>query len=250
MSLSDQDLEKITKEELVAEYRRVEEARDLVFSVASHDLRSPFSGLLGLSGMLATGTDDLSAGELSEYLVTMNESLKNTYLLLENLFEWGQIERERFDKTVEQIPLQILIDEVLEPLSPMIERKGISIRRLCDAEQLVTGNSKMIEFVLKNFISNAVKFSHKGGIVEVGFDPDSPAVFVKDHGIGISEENTAKLFSMKTRWRIHGTEGENGTGLGLIVSTRFASVFGAELKVESTPGEGSTFFLILTEARA
>ncbi|HAK45948.1 MAG TPA: hypothetical protein DCO79_08540, partial [Spirochaeta sp.] len=150
--------------------------------------------------------------------------------------------------TIESIPLKIAIDEVLESLGTQVQDKEIEVVHKYDPEQIIESNSKMFEFVMKNFILNAVKFSERGSRVEITCHAEKSraAVSVKDYGIGISEENINKLFSTNVNWRIHGTEGENGTGLGLLASSRYADYFGAELSVESTPGIGSTFTIILS----
>ncbi|MDC7227501.1 MAG: HAMP domain-containing sensor histidine kinase [Spirochaetales bacterium] len=244
---TEEDLTILSKSELVEAYRRVKESRDKVFSVVSHDLRSPFSGLLGLSEMLVSDAARMTAEELQEYLSAMNDSLKNTYALLENLFEWGQIEREKYVRTLEQIPLQIIIDELLELLEVQRSEKDVTVLRLFDRDQLIETNSRMVEFVLKNFISNAIKFSESGSRLEIGCSDDGKEVYVRDFGVGIKSENIEKLFSMTASWRSQGTNGEGGTGLGLLAANRYAESFGGKIRVESAPGEGSTFTLILQE---
>lgn len=245
------ELENLSKSELIKAYNQIKQSRDRVFKIASHDLRSPFSGLLGLSEMLASGFEKLPPEDLKEYILTMRDSLENTYKLLENLFNWGLIERQKYDKKIETIPCKIVVEEVLNELAKEISLKEIIIVHDYDNEYLVQTNSRMLEFVLKNFISNAVKFSHRGGRVTIscGSVDKGHAVQITDEGLGISEENLKKLFSIDASWKIHGTEGETGTGLGLLASGRFAECFGAEISVVSALGKGSTFSLILPELR-
>ena len=248
----DLNFEELSKSELIEFCKDCVKSRDRVFSIASHDLRSPFSGLLGLSELLAAGYEDMKHSEIEEYLCTMHDSLKNTYKLLENLFEWGQIERNKFNKTIELIPLKIVVDETLVALGQEVSNKGLEIIHLYDSEQLVKANSRMLEFILKNFLSNAVKFSNREGKIEIGCktSDDGTVISVRDYGLGITEANMNNLFKIDVNWRILGTEGEGGTGLGLLASNRYAESFGAAIKVESAPGEGSTFSLILSESPA
>ena len=250
MNPDDEELKTLTRDELIEACLQMRDSRDRVFSIVSHDLRSPYSGLLGLSDLLAGSSADLSRAELDEYLSTMNEALRNSYRLLENLFEWGQIERDKFDRTIETIPLGMIMIDILEPLEQQISAKQIELVQDFEYEQTVHTNSRMIEFVVKNLISNAVKYSKRGGVVRVGYRlvDGKPAVYVEDEGIGISKDNIARLFSITSNWKIHGTENENGTGLGLLASYRYAEEFGAEIRVESIQGKGSTFIIVLPEA--
>ena len=247
---ADSYLQELSKSELIEYCSRVKESRDRVFSIVSHDLRSPFSGLLGLSDMIVTDFDNIDRSELKEFLETMLESLKNTYNMLENLFEWGQIERAQYVKRVEMIPLGIVVEEVVQELGKLVSGKDMQIVYLFNSEEIVRTNSRMLEFVLRNFVSNAAKFSNRGGRIEVDCKTHGAGtiISVRDYGIGITEENMDKLFMPSVNWRIHGTEGECGTGLGLLAANRYAESFGAEIKVESVPGSGSTFSLILSEA--
>ena len=249
MDIDNEDLENLSKSDLINAYNHARRSRDRVFRIVSHDLRSPFSGLLGLSEILASGFKDLPPEDLEEYILTMRDSLENTYKLLENIFNWGQIERRKYDKTIETIPCSIIVEEVLNELSKEISAKGIIILHDYDSEYLLRTNSRMLEFVLKNLISNAIKFSARGSRVKISCASAETNHVLKiiDEGIGISEENQKKLFSIDANWKIHGTEGESGTGLGLLASNQFAECFGAGIKVESAPGKGSTFSLILPE---
>jgi signal transduction histidine kinase len=248
----EENIENLTKEELLKEYREMKLSRDRVFTIASHDLRSPFSGLLGVSEMLVKDFDKISGEDLKKYLSAMNQSLATTCELIENLSEWGRIERRKYDKTIESIPLRLLLEEVTDEISDMISGKEIEVIFDFEDELIIQANSMMVEFVMKNLLSNAVKFSRRGTKITIGFRSTEKGgvISVKDQGIGISEENKKKLFNIDVNWKARGTEGEPGTGVGLLSSSHFAGYFGASIRVESTEGAGSTFSLILPESRA
>ncbi len=247
MNIDEADLINLSKDELIEAYKDLQKSRDKVFIIASHDLRSPFSGLLGLSEMLASGVEDLSTDDVKTYVSTIHESLKNTYQLIENLFEWGRIERRKYNTTIETIPLKLVLEEVLTELEEVLAGKDIEIDHRYNPEQMIKANSKMFEFILKNLVSNAVKFSVRGSRVIISYveKGNGCIVSVKDEGVGIEPENLENLFRIDSKWKTHGTEGEAGIGLGLIASGRYADFFGAEITAESTPGKGSTFSLIL-----
>ena len=159
----------------------------------------------------------------------------------------GRIERQRTEKVIETIPLKLLFEEIINELASFIEKKEMVIIHKYDEEVVLEANSRLLEFVFKNFLSNAVKYSERGSEIVIDFkvsDHES-IISVADKGVGISSENIDKIFSLNQNWKTHGTEGEYGTGLGLLASTRFADYFNAKINIESTPGEGSTFSLIL-----
>jgi len=248
MSIDYQEFQELTKDEIIEKYSQMKLSRDRVFAIASHDLRSPFSGLLGISEMLSQNIEGFSPEELKEYIGTIHESLQNTYNLIENLFEWGRIERKKIEKTIEHIPLKLVLQEILGGLEAFFLQKEISIEHDYDEEVIVLANSKMLEFILKNFLTNAVKYSARGSVVTIrciknGIDDE---VQVIDRGVGISPENQDKLFRPEVSWKRHGTEGEPGTGLGLLASSSFAGYFGAKIRLRSAEAEGSTFSLILS----
>ena len=247
MSISDDQIWELSKEEIIEEYKQMKLSRDRVFAIASHDLRSPFSGLLGISEMLSANVSSFSADDLKEYMGTIHESLQNTYNLIENLFEWGRIERNKLEMTLELIPFKLVLEEVLNIIEPEITKKEIEIEHDYNVELIVSANSKMLEFILKNFLINAIKFSTRGSKIVVrcvknGLDDE---VQVVDEGIGISPENQEKLFKSEVSWKRHGTEGEPGTGIGLLASSRYAAYFDAEIRLKSAENEGSVFSLIL-----
>ncbi len=242
-------IEEMTPAELAEYAADLKTILNRVFTITSHDLRSPFSGLLGLSGMLLNDLDNICTGNGKLYVENIHESINNTYRLLETLFEWGKIERGKVNDVIELIPLRTLMYDVESDLKSWTEKKDISLEHLYSEDVLVYTNSEMLEFVLKNYITNAVKYSPRGASIKIEClgEGGTKRVSVSDSGIGISEENIAKLFRPEIIWRHMGTEDEPGTGIGLIASHRYAGLFGASLHVASGVGTGSTFSIILPE---
>ena len=251
MIIDDGSLKNMSHEELLERYEELKKSRDRVFLIASHDLRSPFSGLLGLTGMLAEDLSRIKAEDLQDFLNTINDTLKQTFRMIDNLAEWGRIERGRYEKTIEQIPLKYGLNDILPELEADAELKQIELVHDYPPDVILRANNKMFDFVLKSFISNAIKYSKRGSRVVIGYSGqgDRSAVYVQDFGTGIDMHRIEKLFEIDSQWRMNGTAGETGTGLSLLASSRFAEYFGASIEVESSPGKGSTFSLILQEPR-
>ncbi len=247
--LDENKIEDMTPAELAEYAADMKNILNRVFTITSHDLRSPFSGLIGLSGMLLNDVDNICSGNGKLYVENIHESINNTYRLLETLFEWGKIERGKVNDVIELIPLRTLMYDVEADLQSWTEKKEISLEHLYAEDMLVYTNSEMLEFVLKNYITNAVKYSARGAsvIIECSGESGNQRIKVSDRGTGISAENIAKLFKPEIIWRHMGTEDEPGTGIGLIASHRYAGLFGASLHVESVVGTGSSFSIILPE---
>ena len=247
MDFGEDDISLLSKEQIIEKYQDVKLSRDRVFMIASHDLRSPFSGLLGITEMLANNPETFAAVDLKEYLSSIHESLENTYNLIENLFEWGRIERNKLDKTIEIIPFRLVLEEVLGELSQFISAKQMKISHAYDDQLLLEANSRMLEFVLRNLVKNAVKYSYRDSEIVISCEEygEGHAIRVADKGVGISEENQQKLFKPEIVWKRHGTEGEPGTGIGLLAASRFAGYFGARIEIQSAESEGSIFSVIL-----
>ncbi len=216
------------------------DTKDKLFSVIAHDLRGPLAGLKSV--MLFADSEDISPEEIKTLLPQMNKSLDDASGLLENLLYWArsQMGGEHLEK--EKVDLKILIDDTLNLLSPQAKNKGITLRSAVNSALIAPADENMIYLILRNLISNALKFTKAGGIVTVKAEPCNGHIClaIQDTGIGISREDQKKMFSNEF-FSTAGTNREKGTGLGLMLSKDFVELHGGQLMVDSTPGEGSTF---------
>lgn len=238
-----------TMREKNVELERMNAEKDKFFSILAHDLKSPFNGFLGFTKMMAEATDDFSGEELKEIAVKMRHSATNIYKLLENLLDWSLVQRKaiKFDPTI--INIKSLLEENIEIIKHWSTQKEITIRLTDEDDVYIFADLNMINTVIRNFFSNAVKYSYRGGEIKVSCkaSPDKKMVIVgvKDNGIGISKENIANLFRLDIKTSTAGTENEVSTGLGLVVCKEFIQKHIGKIWIESQPGLGTTAFFSL-----
>ncbi len=221
------------------------------FSIISHDLKSPFNGLKGITQALIEDYKELDDEKILEYLDKISKSSKEIYMLLENLLEWSRIQTKRIDSNPRNFDVSKEILNALNLLQATADRKEIELINNVKENTLIYADPRMISVVIFNFISNAIKFSHKGGIVKIFTRDIGPflEISVKDSGMGISKEIQEKLFRVDSKYSSLGTNNETGTGLGLIISKEMIEMNGGEIYLESEEGKGTTFsFSVLKQA--
>ena len=220
--------------------------KDKLFSIISHDLRSPFEPLLGMSMLLKDNVEELSKDEIEEYSLRINSSLKKLYELVENLLQWSAVSSNRIEIIKEEFNITRLVEENLELHKLKAKQKNIDLIKNFTKDYEVFADANMINTVLRNLISNAVKFSDPGGTVTISAEEEGTSVriTVSDEGIGIKEEDLRHIFSVGKVLK-EGTSHEKGTGLGLALSREFIILNQGQLKVESKFGVGSDFSFTL-----
>ncbi|MFH0735912.1 MAG: HAMP domain-containing sensor histidine kinase [bacterium] len=218
-------------------------AKDKFFSILAHDLRSPFNALLGSTEMLEREAEELNTDEIKEFAKSINNSSKSFYKLLENLLQWSRMQTGRivFQPTVFNI--QTMINEVCNLFSHSAKQKNISIQNYDNEARLVYADHDMIDTIIRNLISNAIKFTNENGTIIIKIVENNNHVYlsIQDTGVGIPKNKIDKLFSLKENNSTRGTKNEKGTGLGLILCREFIEINGGKLITESTLGIGSTF---------
>lgn len=223
--------------------------KDKFFSIIAHDLKSPFSGFLGLTRLMAENLMDLSIKEVQEYSLNLQESASTLYKLLENLLEWSRMQRGLVSFNPEAIRIKSLIDENCEILKDRIKQKELTIINLLDEYLLVEGDLQMVNTVVRNILSNSVKFTPKNGRIEIGISDVKingfKTIYIKDTGIGMDEVLLSKLFKVDEKVSRQGTESETSTGLGLILCKEFIEKHGGKIWAESKVGKGSTFMFTI-----
>jgi signal transduction histidine kinase len=216
-------------------------AKDKFFSIIAHDLKSPFQAILGLSSLLADPNEKLSAQDAEEYTLTLHTLLKNEYELLHNLLTWAAIQMGKSEFTPVKINLSKRLIKVLALLSVNARKKDITIINEVDNKSEIISDENMLKSILQNIIANAIKFSFRGGNIKISSAAGNNfmAITVEDKGVGMDKETLDKLFKIDSTFTTRGTEGELGTGLGMILCKEMIGYNGGELKIFSDPGIGT-----------
>ncbi len=223
--------------------------KDKFFSVIAHDLRSPFHGLLGISQILHENFEILSEDENKDLLKEMFNSTKSMNNLLENLLEWTRIKRGITNYNFLKLNLYEVADEIIVLYANNAEQKKIKLINSISNSYYINADMHLISSVLRNLISNAIKFSYIGGIIELNAElynkPDEIVVSVIDNGIGCSEHEIRNLFRMDKKVSKKGTLDESGSGLGLILCKEYVEKLGGKIWAESEPQKGSRFYFTI-----
>lgn len=234
-----------TKENL----EKLNSEKDKFFSILAHDLKSPFSGFLGLTEIIANDVSDFSVEELQEIGKNMKDSASNLYKLLDNLLQWSRMQRGAIEINPESFQLDSLVNQNISIQLEVARLKEISITSLIPEGTFVYGDIPMINTVLRNLLSNALKFTPRGGKIQIGLAKDAPAgevkFFVQDSGIGMPSKIKENLFKIDQKISRPGTEDEPSTGLGLLLCKEFIQKNNGNILVESEVGFGSIFYVIL-----
>lgn len=217
--------------------------KDKFFSIISHDLKNPFGSLLSVSEMITENYRSASEEEQMSGLQRIRDSIKHSYELLENLLTWSRSQRGRLDFKPTEFNMSRLIQVNVNLHRIQAEEKRIEIGCGMPDDVKAYGDREMINTVVRNLVSNAVKFSEKGDkiTIEINRKDKMIEVLVKDEGTGILPDDLKKLFRIDEKFKTNGTANEKGTGLGLILAREFVQKNGGEMIVESIYGQGSTF---------
>lgn len=229
------------------ELRELNETKDKFFGIIAHDLRSPFQVFLNITDLLKNKLESLTIKELSDIMTELNSKANNLYNLLRNLLEWANMQRQitKFEPKV--LPLKDSVKKTIELISPLSEKKKIGIIDLtvdCD----VFADEYMLNSILQNLLLNSIKFTEKGGSIYIHGIPLNKGkvqICVEDTGIGIPENILEKLFRLDCNYKRTGTDGEDSSGLGLLLCKEFIEKHKGKIWVESKEGKGSKFYFVL-----
>jgi len=222
--------------------------KDKFFSIIAHDLRSPFSGFLGLTEIMVEDLPSLTMEEIQDISLSMKKSAINLFRLLENLLHWARMQQGLIPFKKESVVLHLIVEESVAMLLDAAKSKEIDILCNIPLEIRVFADSNMLQTVIRNLVSNAVKFTPHGGKVNIKANvaaDKSVKIFVKDSGIGMSPAIIDHLFQLDVKTGRNGTEGEPSTGLGLLLCNEFVEKHGGKISVESEEGKGSTFYFTI-----
>lgn len=221
--------------------------KDKFFSIIAHDLRSPFNQMLGFSELLIEKVNSLTVSEREKYLYIINSTAKNTLVLLDNLLNWAKSQTGQVNFKPEKVVLSSIIQEIFELSNSSAKNKNILLNHIQSEEIVVLADLNMIKAVLRNLISNAIKFTNSNGKINVYTLQNDKfiEIAVSDNGVGINKETQNKLFRIETNKTTIGTANEKGSGLGLILCKEFVEKHGGIIWVESEVGKGSCFYFTL-----
>ncbi|WP_421919988.1 ATP-binding protein [Marinifilum sp.] len=252
MMVKDQLEEELTRQKVMIERQRKEleslnATKDKFFSIIAHDLKNPFASLIGASDFLVNDSNDLSQEQLANFHKIINQSARRGYRLLENLLEWARMQTGDISFKPKQIDLWNLVNEVVNLLTGSAEQKEISLSANIQEDLSANVDENMLNAVVRNLISNAIKFTPRGGeiVISSRILNQFIEITVADNGIGMPQEKIQKLFRIDEKVTQNGTENETGTGLGLILCKEFVERHGGKIKVVSEAGKGSRFIFTI-----
>lgn len=222
------------------ELERLNEVKDKFFSIISHDLRSPINALAGLLDLLDRGA--VKPEELSRHIHELKSRFNHTRTLLNNLLDWTLLQMDKLSLQPTRIDLQKIVGENIELLGSAGD-KEITLKNLVPPNTIGFADSNTVNLVIRNLITNAIKFTNDGGTVGVKAKEEKNEwlVTVEDNGVGMNDDALKMLFDQTAPYTTRGTANEKGTGLGLILCKEFVEKNGGRIFVESEPGQGSRF---------
>jgi PAS domain S-box-containing protein len=223
--------------------RQLNADKDRFISILGHDLKNPFNNILGFSEILTDEINSLNSDEIKEIAGNINKSAKITNNLLEDILEWAGTQQGKIPFKPQKLRFADICKNTLETFNPTAHSKNITIDYSTADHINVFADADMIKTVIRNLVSNAIKFTNKKGSININAtQTDSNVIIsVSDNGIGIPSENLAKLFDISEVLTTKGTAGETGTGLGLLLCKEFVEKHGGKIWVESEVGKGSKF---------
>jgi PAS domain S-box-containing protein len=244
-------LQKFEKDEFIKlqnkELKKLNADKDRFMSILAHDLRAPFNSLIGFSDLLMEVVPEDEDNEINEYATIINNTLNNTLNYLNNLLDWARLQENKMEFEPTHLSLNELLEVVVRYLSLQAESKKISISTNVPDDMTVYADKNMLQIILINLISNAIKYTNVSGKIEiVSFSEKANNIItVEDNGIGMSKEVSELLFKVEESFSTPGTENELGTGLGLVLCKEFVDKHSGQIEVESELNKGSKFIIKL-----
>jgi len=240
---------KILDDKLKKYYADLKEAnatKDKFISIISHDLRSPIQGILGITELFESEIESFSREEIKNISRELNKAVKGQFDLLEDILTWSRIQSNRIETKLESLTIKEELSRILSLLTPSALKKGIQLIDQIPEEEIIYADRNMLQLLLRNLISNAIKFSFKGSKIIIGYNSSESTqeIFVKDFGVGIDEDDFKKIFMIDSHYTTEGTADEKGTGLGLVLCNEIIGKHYGKIFFESKKNEGTTFHVI------
>ncbi|WP_339841867.1 hybrid sensor histidine kinase/response regulator [uncultured Maribacter sp.] len=231
------------------ELKLLNATRDKFYAIISHDLRSPFNGILGLTDLLVENYGDYDDSERKEIIFLLRESSYSAFELLENLLSWSQIQRGQIKINKENLNLKELVETSIAPYKYNSSKKNIEIiTNIPPLTKIFIDKNTSMTFI-GNLVNNAIKFTPEGGTITISYNENDANIelHIIDTGVGMTSEVIGRLFRIDENISTNGTNNEKGTGLGLILCKEFIQKNGGDISVISEVGKGSDFIVTLSK---
>ncbi len=227
--------------------------KDKFFSIISHDLRSPISSITSLAKILYDDFDNFAPKEIKSSLNVISKGLDLTYNLLDNLLLWSRTQTNSIVLKPSKVNLSVISNNIIDVFNQNILNKEIKLTKNYSNDFEIYADPQMISTIIRNLLSNAIKFSHQKGHIEIGFERDNlngehkVLIYVKDEGVGISEDEISRMFNIGENISTPGTQNEKGTGLGLIICKEFVDRHRGHISIESEIDKGTKISIELPQ---
>lgn len=227
--------------------RELNATKDKLFAIIAHDLRSPFNNILALCEILNMAIKRSEVENSEKYLGLINSTAKNTLVLLENLLDWAKSQSGQISFKSEKISIAKVVQEILDLSRSIAKTKGITINVIESVDIEVISDIKILKTIMRNLISNAIKYSKPGGTISISAieEDNQVKVTISDTGVGMDDETLKNLFLITANTPLPGTLNEKGSGFGLVLCKEFIEKLGGKIWVESEEGKGSNFIFTL-----
>ncbi len=226
-----------------AKLKESNKTKDMFFSIISHDLRSPFNGLLGFSKILLDNHKKYDDERREQMIGFVNDSANSAFNLLENLLTWSRSQLNAIEFSPSKLNLKEELLDTLDTLTGQAKKKEINVIDTIPKDLTVFADENMLATVIRNLVSNAIKFTPRNGEVKISANltESNTVITVADNGVGIDKTKLESIFDIGEKTSSPGTEKEGGTGLGLVLCKEFVEKHGGKIWVESSEGDGSIF---------
>jgi signal transduction histidine kinase len=248
-------IDKKYKEEKIIRYseelKESNATKDKFFSIVAHDLKSPFHGLLGLTRMIVEEYDSMNENEVMTYLKAIKDSTESTYKLIENLLEWSRLQsgKMKYNPTLQN--MFTIVEDTRILLNQVAKLKNINLRNKLGHQSFIWGDDNMLQSLIQNLISNAIKFTPGGGSIEISENQFDNYIeyIVSDTGVGIKEADINKLFRIDVSFTTVGTQKEKGSGLGLALCKEIVNIHSGNISLKSEVGVGTQIIFTLNKPK-
>lgn len=232
-------------EETVRQLRNLTSEKDMLISIIAHDLRNPFNSIIGFSELMAYELDKMNYSKVERYSKIILESSNKAMDLLGNLTKWSQSQSGKMIFSPESLNFGSAVEETIDLFALIAAQKEITIKKNIPLDLKIFADRNMLDTILRNLISNAIKFAKTGGeiIISALSTNESLTLAVMDDGVGMDKEDFDRLFKLDTPFTSLGTQNESGTGLGLALCKDFAARHGGKIWAEARKNEGSAFYV-------
>lgn len=232
-----------------AELNQINATKNTFFHIIGHDLRAPVAQIIQIAELFEESYNNLSEADHKHLIKTLKESSSTGYRLLDDLFNWAQAQTGQIAFAPVALNLHCLVEENMLLLQENARYKEIQIINNVEKNCSVFADANMLNTILRNLISNAIKFTYHQGKIEIDdhVKSDGVEITIQDNGVGIPTEDLDRLFEIDKELSARGTDNEKGTGIGLILCKEFIDYHKGKIRVESEPGKGSRFIFFLPE---